>query len=376
MPADEHTPTRPPTPTGDPASRLAERLFQHALGTLEMYSVYLGEQLGLYRALADGGAATSVELARRTGTAERYVREWLEQQTASGLLACDDPAADPPARRYHLPPEHARVLADPDDLHYQARRAIALARAGRGLPDLVAAFRTGTAPPPLPWPPEGRAETNRPVYLNLLGSVWLPAIPAIHARLQADPPARVADVACGTGWSAIAMAQAYPKIRVEGLDLDADAIDVAGAYAADAGVADRVRFRVADAADPDLAGRYDLVTILEALHDMPRPVQALQAARALLAEGGSVLVAEEQVAEQFTVPAAGRERYAYGWSVVSCLPAVMGDQQTAATGAVLRPATLRRFAHDAGFRQVEILPIDTDSWPIHSDSWRFYQLLP
>ena len=359
---DRHAPT-------DRADALAGRLLQDAIGALELYTVYLGERLGLYRALADGGPATSAELAGRTGTAERYVREWLEHHAASGLLEVDDPGADPLARRYRLPPEHAAVLADPDDVRYQAHKGVELVRAGRPLPALVEAFRTGAAPPPLPWEPEGRAEFNRALYLNLLGSRWLPAIPEVDRRLRGQPPARVADVACGTGWSSIAMARAYPAITVDGFDLDPDVIAAARAHAEAAGVADRVRFAVTDAADPAQHGRYDLVTIFEALHDMARPVDALRVVRGMLADGGSVVVADELVEDEFVVPAPASDRYAYGWSVVSCLPSAMGDPQTAATGAVMRPATLRRYAAEAGFGTVEVLPIQTDYW-------RFYRLLP
>src|SRR5204862_1545554 len=177
---------------------------------------------------------------------------------------------------------------------------------------------------------------------------WLPSIPGVHERLSSDPPARVADIACGTGWSSIAMALAYPRIAVDGFDLDPDAIDAATRHARGEGVADRVTFRAADAADPGFTGRYDLATIFEALHDMSRPVDALRAARGMLDRGGWVLVADELVDEEFTIPTGDRERYTYGWSVVSCLPYAMDDSGSAATGAVMRPATLRAYALDAG----------------------------
>ena len=152
----------------DPAAALSERLFRNTVGALELYTVYLGERLGLYRALDSGGPATSSELAERTGTAERYIREWLEHHAASGLLEVDDPAAGPLTRRYRLPDAYAPVLARPDDLRYRAFNGVEMARAARGLPDLAEAFRTGTAPPPLPWQPEGRADYNRATFLGLL----------------------------------------------------------------------------------------------------------------------------------------------------------------------------------------------------------------
>jgi SAM-dependent methyltransferase len=357
-----------PEPDVDRTEALRERLFGNAVGALELYTIYLGERLGLYRALAENGAATSSQLAVRTGTTERYVREWLEHHAASELLVVDDPRAEPLARRYWLPPEHIPVLANPDDVRYEAYTGVDIVRAGRGLPQLVEAFRVGNAPPPMPWEPEGRAEPNRARFINLLGTEWLPAIVDVDARLRAEPPARVLDVACGTGWSSIAMAKAYPNINVDGFDLDHDAIGAARRNAERAGASDRVRFSVADATDLGRADRYDLVTILEALHDMSRPVDALSAVRQVLAEDGTVLVVDGLVAEEFTVPGSPRERTEYGWSVVSCLPGAMGDPQTAATGAVMRPSMLHQYALQAGFGAVEVLPI-------HTDYWRFYRLL-
>jgi 2-polyprenyl-3-methyl-5-hydroxy-6-metoxy-1,4-benzoquinol methylase len=351
------------------ANTLADRLFRNATGTLELYAIYLGERLGLYRALAGGEAVTSGELAARTGVAERYVREWLEHQAVNELVEVDDPRADALARRYRLPAEHVPVLVDEDDVRYDAPVSIDLVRIARRLAALVDAYRDGGAPPPIPWEPEGRSNPNRARFINLLGSQWLPAVPEVDARLRADPPARVADLACGTGWSSIAMAQAYPKIVVDGLDLDEDAITAAKGHAEQVGVADRVRFSATDAALLPRENRYDLVTILEALHDMSRPVVTLRTARDLLTADGTVIVADNRTSDEFTVPASERERHEYGWSLVSCLPGAMDDPNTAATGAIMRPATLRRYATEAGFAEVRILPIDTDYW-------RFYQLVP
>jgi SAM-dependent methyltransferase len=351
----------------DRTEALSERLFANAVGALELYTIYLGERLGLYRALVENGAANSTQLAARTGTAERYVREWLEHHAASELLVVDDPRAEPRDRRYWLPPEHIPILANPDDVRYEAYIGVDIVRGGRWLPQLVEAFRVGNAPPPLPWEPEGREEANRALFLNLLGTEWLPAIVDVDTRLRAEPPARVLDVACGTGWASIAMAQTYPKITVDGVDLDQDAISAARRNAEQAGVADRVRFSVTDAADLSGAGGYDLLTIFEALHDMSRPIDALRAARQMLSDDGTLLVADGLVADEFTVPATPLERIAYGWSVVSCLPGAMGDPKTAATGAVMRPSLLRQYALKAGFSEVEVLPI-------HTDYWRFYRL--
>jgi 2-polyprenyl-3-methyl-5-hydroxy-6-metoxy-1,4-benzoquinol methylase len=369
MGAEEHRAER--GEPGDPAA-LADRLFRDMTGALELLTVYLGERLGLYQALQAGGPATSAELAARTGTTERYIREWLEHHAAGALLEVDDPAAGPLARRYSLPPGHASVLADTGDVRYQAFNGAEIVRAARWMPQVAEAMRSGGAPPPLSWAPEGRPEFNRAVFLNLLARQWLPAITDVDRRLRIEPPTRVADLACGTGWSSIAMAQAYPLISVDGFDLDAEAIAAARRNAEEAGLADRVTFTAADASGPDasgpgMPGQYDLVTIIEGLHDMSRPADALRAARAMLAEPGSLIVADELVEDEFTAPASIQEQYHYAWSVVACLPAVMGDPDTAATGAVMRTATLRRYALEAGFQGLEILPVD-------AGMLRFYRL--
>jgi 2-polyprenyl-3-methyl-5-hydroxy-6-metoxy-1,4-benzoquinol methylase len=357
-----------PEQPGNPAA-LTARLFRDMAGALELLTVYLGERLGLYQALYTDGPATPAELAVRTCTSERYVQEWLEHHAASGLLEVDDPAAGPLARRYSLPPGHAPVLADTGDVRYQGFNGVEIVRAARWMPEVAEAMRIGGAPPPLPWAPEGRPEFNLAVFLNLLAKPWLPAIPDVDLRLRGEPPARVADKACGTGWSTIAMAQAYPLISVDGFDLDADVIQAARHNAEEAGLADRVTFAVADASGPGASGQYDLVTIFEGLHDIPRPANALRVARGMLREPGCVIVADELVEDEFTAPASLEEQYHYAWSVVACLPAVMGHPDTAATGAVMRPATLRRYALDAGFADLEVLPVK-------AEMLRFYRLTP
>lgn len=259
----------------------------------------------------------------------------------------------------------------PDSLNYLAyisRFPVALAQA---MPGVLNAFRTGGGVSWEEFGPdarEGQAEQNRPIFRHLLGTTWLPALPALHARLQADPPAQVADIACGAGWSSIAIAEAYPKVRVDGFDLDEAAIALARENAAEAGLGERVVFHVRDVADPTLTGHYDLIIICEALHDLSRPVEVLRGMRERLATDGTVLVVDERVGEHFTAPGDELERLYYGFSVLRCLPAGMAESPSAATGTVMRPTTLRRYAREAGFREIEILPIE-------HDLFRIYQLI-
>jgi 2-polyprenyl-3-methyl-5-hydroxy-6-metoxy-1,4-benzoquinol methylase len=215
---------------------------------------------------------------------------------------------------------------------------------------------------------EGISGINRPMFVNQLAG-WLASVPEVDARLRAQPPARVADLACGTAWSSIAIARAYPDVTVDAIDIDSASIETARANVDAAGLSQRARPLLGDASDPKLASRYDLVTIFEALHDMNHPVDALRAARKMLAEDGSVLVADERVAERFTTPGDDIERFMYGFSVLHCLAVGMVDEDSAGTGTAIRPETVRAYAAEAGFGRVEVLPIE-------HDFWRFYRLIP
>jgi 2-polyprenyl-3-methyl-5-hydroxy-6-metoxy-1,4-benzoquinol methylase len=348
---------------------LVERLSSNAIGAFDLFSVYLGDVLGLYRVLAEQGPLTSVELAAEARVHERYAREWLEQQAASALLDVDQ---DGDARRFRLPAGHDEALLDVSSLNYITPTAHSVLASIRPIDKLLEAFRNGGGVPYADYGDdmhESQAAGTRSLFENLLGKEWLPAIPELHERLLAEPAARVADAGCGQGRSSIAMARAYPKVRVDGIDADAPSIERAQVNLAGSGVEDRVTFHERDASDPELAGRYDLVTMFEALHDMSYPVQALRAARGLLAEGGLVLIADERTEDAFTAPASDRERLFYGYSVFHCLPVGMVGEGAAGTGTVMRADTLRHYAGEAGFSSCEVLPIE-------ADTWRFYLLAP
>jgi 2-polyprenyl-3-methyl-5-hydroxy-6-metoxy-1,4-benzoquinol methylase len=355
--------------TTEQTEALVERLFRAVIDTLELASVHIGGRLGFYRALADAEGSTPSELAARAGTAERYVREWLEQQAVAGFLTVVDSEAEPGERRYALPTAHRRVFVDEEDLNYLAPLATLAIGVLAPMEALLKAYRSGVG---VPYEAYGIHEAvgalNRPQFVHLVAD-WLVSIPEVDARLRAQPSARVGDLACGTAWSSIAIAGAYPNVSVDAIDVDAESIETAERNVAAAGLDDRVRPIVQDASDPELPGRYDLITIFEALHDMNHPVEALRTARASLADGGSVVIADERVAERFTAPGDELERVNYGWSVLHCLAVGLLDAGSAGTGAVLRPATVRIYASEAGFGRVDVLPIE-------HDFWRFYRLVP
>ena len=352
---------------------LVGRLFEAALGAVDITSVYLGDRLGLYRTLADSGALTSPELAAAAGIHERYAREWMEQQAVTGILEVDDPAKREDERRYSLPAAHAAALVDLDSMYSISPLARAFVAAIQAVPQLMEAFRTGGGVPWSAFGPdmiESQGDFNRPWVLNLLGTKYLPSIEDVHARLQADPPARVADVACGVGWASVAIARAYPKARVDGFDPDGSSIEIARRLAKEQGVEDRVRFEPRDGASIGNEGPYDLAIVIESIHDMAQPVEVLEGIRGSLAPDGTLIVADEKVAESFTAPGDEVERLMYGFSFLVCLPSGLSEQPSAATGTVMRPDTLRRYASQAGFRGVEVIDA------IQHDFLRFYRLTP
>ncbi|WP_062292497.1 class I SAM-dependent methyltransferase [Demequina phytophila] len=346
------------------ADSWAEHVLGAAIGAMDTLAIHLGDRLGWYRALATGGPHTPESLAAATGTHARYAREWLEHQAVSGMVVASEIDCE---RSYSLPPGAAEALTDGTSLAYVAPLARMVAAAGVQMPALVDAYRSGGG---VSWADLGddarwaQADVNRPWFETMLAPA-LAAVPDLDVILS-RPGARIADVACGAGWSALALARAYPTARVTGVDVDEPSILRARANAIEAGVADRVEFLHADAGA--LEGSYDAAFVLEALHDMPRPVEVLDAIRRAVRPDGAVVVMDEAVAESPAEPGDMVERLMYGYSILVCLPDSMSAQPSVATGTVMRPGILRGYAEDAGFARVSVLPIEDFAF------FRFYRL--
>lgn len=347
---------------------LADHLFASVLGTFDTMTVHIGATFGLYDVLHEA-PRTVADAAAATGMHPRYAREWLEQQVVAGLVEVDDAAKPADERLFSISDDHAAVLCDPESLAFFTPFAQVVAAAAAQLPALMTAYRTGGG---VGWSDygevmrKGQADANRPLFLHLLGSEWLPSLPAVHRALTNG--GAVADIGCGDGWSSIGIGQSYPTARVDGFDVDKVSVDVAGEHAASYGVADRVRFHALDAADAPGEGTYDLVTAFECVHDLPDPVAVLRSARRLVARDGTVLVMDERVPDEFTGPGDPVEQLMYGMSMMICLPDGLSHEQSVGTGTVMRAETLRGYAIEAGFRDIEVLPID-------NDLFRFYALV-
>lgn len=342
------------------ARSLSARLVSAALSAAELITVYLGHRLGLYEALARLGPGTSRDIAARVAIAPRYAREWLEQQAAAGIVDVDDPKKSADDRLFALAPGHAEALTDPESpFNISAMALLPIGGIAQNLPRLLDAYRSGSGVDYGDFGDDfrdGQASLNRAVFVHQLHH-WIAIVaPEIEARLQREHVS-IVDMACGAGWSTIALARRYPKARVWGFDTDNPSIDRARKTAIDEGVAARVRFDVGDVATAG-EGQHALVCIFDALHDMPDPVAALRRCHQLVAADGVVLVLEPRGAESFDAPASETERFLYAVSLLHCLPVGMSDPRSVQTGAVLRPSTLRQWAADAGFREVHDTPVE------------------
>jgi predicted O-methyltransferase YrrM len=260
-------------------------------------------------------------------------------------------------------------MTDVNSLAYMGALPRVIAAIGPQLDKLLDAYRTGGG---VSWAELGdhardaQAATNRPWFESQLGGA-LASVPALNAVLAA-PAARIADIGCCAGWSTIALARAYPDATLAGFDVDAPSIDMAEANASDAGVSDRVSFRVAGAETLTEREQFDAAFAFVCLHDMPRPVEVLAALQRGVRPDGAVVIMDEAVADSLQAPGDEVEQLMYGYSMFVCLPDGLSSTPSAGTGTVMRKPILDSYAQQAGFSRVEVLPIENFAF------FRFYQL--
>jgi SAM-dependent methyltransferase len=325
-----------------------EQFVGQALGelgaTLNAALVVIGDRLGLYKAMADSSPVTAAELADRTGTNERSVREWLNAQAAGGYVSYE-----PQTERYVLPPEHAVVLADESSPAFMPGAFQLMAAAVRDEPKITESFRHGAG---VGWHEhshgvfEGCERFFRPGYQANLVQSWIPALDGVEEKLRHG--AHVADVGCGHGASTLIMAQAYPESTFVGFDYHAGSIEQATERARAAGVAGRVRFEVASA--QDFPGTdYDLVTTFDCLHDMGDPVGAARHVREAIASDGTWMIVEPAAGDRVEQNLNPVGRAYYGFSTLLCTPASLSQEVGLALGAQAGEARIRDVVIAGGF---------------------------
>jgi 2-polyprenyl-3-methyl-5-hydroxy-6-metoxy-1,4-benzoquinol methylase len=327
---------------------LVERVLGDFVAAMTLPLVRVGDRLGLYRALAEIGPATAEELARVCGLPEPIVHQWLANQAAAGYVHLD-PATD----RFALTPEQAAVFVDEDSGACMLPAFQLAAAYTRSEPQFSEALRSSR---PVTWGDhdeelfEAVERFYRPVYTASLVPEWIPALPGVEPRLRAG--ATVADVGCGHGLSTVLMAQAFPESRFVGIDDHPASIDRARKLAAQKGVAERVSFEVRAA--KDLEGTFDLITVLDAFHDMGNPEQVAARLHDRLAPGGACMVVEPWAGDHLTDNLTPLGRAYYAASTLACTPSALSQGDARPLGAQAGPARLVSTLAAGGFRAVRV----------------------
>jgi 2-polyprenyl-3-methyl-5-hydroxy-6-metoxy-1,4-benzoquinol methylase len=316
-------------------------------GASTVAMVRIGDDLGLYKALHAAGPQTSAALAKRLGLAERYLREWLSQQAASGYLTYD-----PVAATFALPAEQAMVFAIEDSPVYMMGGFDVMKALLDNQSKVQAPFKSGGG---VAWGDQAGcmfcavARFFRPGYHNNLVTQWLPALDGVVAKLERG--AKVADIGCGHGWSTVLMAKAFPNSQFVGYDFHAGSIDDARAHAHAHGVGGNARFEVAVAKQiPDKG--FDLVTCFDCLHDMGDPAGAAAHVRSLLKPDGTWMVVEPMAGDRLEDNLNPVGRLYYAASTMICVPTSLSQEVGAALGAQAGETRLREVIGGAGFRSV------------------------
>jgi SAM-dependent methyltransferase len=309
--------------------------------------ILIGDRLGLYKAMAGAGPMTPAELAQKTGTAERYIREWLSAQAAGGIVMYDKAT-----QKFTLPPEQAFALADELSPVFLPGIHYIIAACLRDEPKITEAFKSGKG---VGWHEHdkdlfvGTERFFRPNYRAHLINEWIPALEGVEAKLKSG--GRVADVGCGLGTSTILMAQAYPKSTFVGYDYHPESIELAKKAAHGAGVGDRVKFEVAKA--KDYPGHdFDFVAFFDCLHDMGDPEGAARHVLGSLGQNGTWMIVEPFANDKVEDNLNPIGRVFYSASTMLCTPASLSQEVGLALGAQAGEGRLSHVLKSAGFKQV------------------------
>lgn len=315
---------------------------------------FIGDRLGLFKAMKESGPVTSDELAARTQLSERYLREWLNAMAAAQYVAYDATS-----RKYHLTPEYAMVLADEESPFFAGSYFQMVQSVMTVAPKVSESFLTGKGVDQADYPPwmfEASERNSFPRYKYKLIKKWIAAMPDVVERLRAGGTA--VDVGCGGGRAVILIAQAFPKARVFGYDLVAQSIERARRNAQAVGVADRVVFEVSNGVNlPN--SKFDLITTFDVVHDAVDPVGLMSAIRSALAPGGTYLVQEINVSSKPEENHRPLGKMVYSISIMYCMTTSLAHGG-AGIGAAMGEVKARELAEQAGFKHFRRLPIEDD----------------
>ena len=342
---------------------LAERVINETNSAISCLTLYLGHKLDLFNSLRKEGPITTEELSKKTKFSERYLREWLECMTVNGYIDYD-----PITKRFSISGEHARVLCDRDSIAYTIPFVYWVPTLSLAMDRLLEAFRTGEG---VPYSTYGRevlfaqGEGNRPMFINDIAR-WISSMPDIESKLRSQG-GHIIDVGCGDGWASISLAKSFPRVKIDAIDVDLSSTNNASKNIEEAGLSDRISVHNSPIEKATLKEKYDLVMTFESVHDMAYPVDALRKMKEMVSANGAVLVSDVKMKDKLEEKNDFAGRLYYNFSVLLCLPQSMEYPNSAATGAAMTPSSFRKYAKEAGFSKVDILPIE-------HFMWQFYRL--
>lgn len=333
--------------------KFLKQLMGYVNGAALSGMIYVGDRVGLFKALAQTGALTSAEVATQTGLQERYVREWLAAMAAAGVVEYDAST-----ERFTFPEEHAALLADENSPSFLGGLVQSTMVMLRVAPRVAESFVNGGGVPFVEYGKEHVAAIdrgNRPQYQFHLVKRWLPAMPDVVARLEAG--AEAADIGCGSGYPSILMAQAFPRSRFHGFDVSEESLARARADARDKGVADRVEFHRVSATELPETRKFDFISSFDAIHDMVDPRGALRGIRRALANDGVYMMVEPRSGDTLDENLNAQGALMYSMSTLHCMTVSLAHGGEG-IGTAIGPRKIQDLAEQAGFTHVRRLPID------------------
>lgn len=344
----------PPSPAPAPSrtDALVQRVFGDTTSTYVIGAAYIGDRLGLFKAMAGAGPVTADQLAAKTKLDPKYTAEWLRTMATSGYVDYK-----PAQSAFELPADHVPVLVDEDSPSFLAGLYEGAVPDILLIPKVIDGFKTGKGIPYDQYPFEtfdSIERQTRPEYLHLLVQTWLPAVPGVVDRLNAGGTA--ADLGCGAGLASIVIAKTFPRARTVGYEPYAPSVARARQNARTAGVADRATFATFDGVHVP-GGPYDLITINYSLHHAGKPVELMRSARTAMAPGGAFLVTEFRKSDRLEDDVSTDRRLLYGIGLLECLPTALAEGGPG-YGTGIPEREMRRLAQDAGFTGFERILTD------------------